>query len=96
MTFGKRPKNDAADTEAICEAAPRPTMRLVAVKSEDKQPTAMIFKVRILFVRQKSRATNTLRDHLAEFCIIGPKRTDHLGGLIRDVEASDTCLLKLF
>ena len=31
--FVKRHKNDAAD-EAICEAAQRPTMRFVAVKSD--------------------------------------------------------------
>jgi transposase len=31
--FVKRQKNDAADAEAICEAARRPTMRFVAVKS---------------------------------------------------------------
>ena len=33
--FVKRQKNDAADAEAICEAAQRPTMRFVMVKSED-------------------------------------------------------------
>jgi transposase len=32
--FVKRQKNDAADVEAICEAAQRPTMRFVAPKSE--------------------------------------------------------------
>ena len=35
--FVKRQKNDAADAEAIAEAASRPTMRFVAVKSEEKQ-----------------------------------------------------------
>src|SRR3712207_9138548 len=35
--FVKRQKNDMADAEAICEAAQRPTMRYVAVKSEAKQ-----------------------------------------------------------
>lgn len=35
--FVKRQKNDMADAEAICEAAQRPTMRFVAVKSEAKQ-----------------------------------------------------------
>ena len=39
--FVKRQKNDAADAEAICEAAQRPTMRFVAVKSEDKQSSAI-------------------------------------------------------
>jgi hypothetical protein len=33
--FVKRQKNDEADAEAICEAAQRPTMRFVAVKSEE-------------------------------------------------------------
>ena len=32
--FVKRQKNDAIDAEAICEAAQRPNMRFVAVKSE--------------------------------------------------------------
>ena len=35
--FVKRQKNDAADAEAICEAAQRPTMRFVPVKSERTQ-----------------------------------------------------------
>src|SRR5690606_40533846 len=35
--FIKRQKNDAADAEAICEAAQRPNMRFVPVKSEETQ-----------------------------------------------------------
>jgi transposase len=35
--FVKRQKNDAADAEAICEAAQRPTMRFVAPKSAEAQ-----------------------------------------------------------
>ena len=31
--FVKRNKTDSADAEAICEAAGRPTMRFVAIKS---------------------------------------------------------------
>ena len=34
--YVKRQKNDAADAEAICEAASRPTMHFVAVKSEER------------------------------------------------------------
>jgi len=33
--FVKRQKNDAADAEAICEAAQRPSMRFVPVKDEE-------------------------------------------------------------
>lgn len=41
--FVKRQNNDAADAEAICEAAQRPTMRFVAVKSEAQQATSFCF-----------------------------------------------------
>ena len=44
--FVKRQKNDAADAEAVCEAAQRPTMRFVAVKSEAKQASAIVFRTR--------------------------------------------------
>ena len=51
--FVKRQKNDAADAEAICEAALRPTMRFVAVKSEESQAAAIVFRTRDLLVRQR-------------------------------------------
>src|SRR4030088_3812738 len=35
--YVKRQKNDMADAEAICEAAQRPTMRFVPVKSAEQQ-----------------------------------------------------------
>ncbi|MFA9562759.1 MAG: IS110 family transposase [Nitrospirota bacterium] len=92
--FVKRQKNDAADAEAICEAAQRPTMRFVAVKSEDKQSSAMIFKTRDLLVRQKTRTINALRAHLAEFGVIAPKGPAHLGRLVSQVRAPETGLLE--
>ena len=53
--FVKRQKNDAADAEAICEAAQRPTMRFVAVKGEEQQARAMLFHTRDLLVRQRTQ-----------------------------------------
>jgi transposase len=53
--FMKRQKSDAADVEAIAEAATRPTMRLVAVKTEEQQARAMAFRTRDLFVRQRTQ-----------------------------------------
>lgn len=38
----KRPKNDAADAEAICEAAMRPTTRFLPMKSTETQGAAMM------------------------------------------------------
>ena len=59
--FVKRQKNDAADAEAISEAALRPTMRFVAVKTEEKQAMGMAFRTRDLFVRQRTQTINALR-----------------------------------
>jgi transposase len=41
--FVKRQKNDAADAEAICEAAQRPSMRFVAVRDEAQQTSGVVF-----------------------------------------------------
>ena len=65
--FVKRQKNDAADAEAICEAAQRPTMRFVLPKSAETQAAAIVFRTRDLLVRQRTQLINALRDHLAEF-----------------------------
>jgi transposase len=65
----KRQKNDAADAEAICEAAPRPTRRFVAPKSEQTQAAALVFRARDLLVKQRTQTINALRGHLAEFGI---------------------------
>ncbi|MGY4420669.1 transposase [Bradyrhizobium sp. JR6.1] len=45
--FVKRQKNDAIDAEAICEAAQRPSMRFVAVKSKQQQAAGLRTQVRI-------------------------------------------------
>ena len=90
--FVKRQKNDAADAEAISEAASRPTMRFVAVKGEDQQAACMVFKTRDLFVRQKTQLANALRGHLAEFGVIAPKGIVHLKRLAVVIE-EDTGLL---
>ena len=63
--FVKWQKNDMADAEAIAEAAARPTMRFVAVKSEVQQATAMAYRARGLLVRQTPQTINALRAHLA-------------------------------
>ena len=52
--FIKRQKNDAADAEAICEAAQRPSMRFVPVKTEEQQANGIVFRARDLLVRQRT------------------------------------------
>ncbi len=51
--FLKRHRNDAADAEAIAEAALQPTVRFVAVRSEEQPPLAVLFRTRQLFVAQR-------------------------------------------
>lgn len=80
--FVKRQKNDAADAEAICEALQRPTMRFVAVKSEEQQAAAIAFKARELLVRQRTQTINALRGHLGEFGLVVAKGPSHIERLI--------------
>jgi transposase len=84
--FVKRQKNDAADAEAICEAAQRPTMRFVAPKSEQAQAAAIVFRARDLLVRQRTQIINALRGHLAEFGLIVAKGPAHVPHLLQAVE----------
>jgi transposase len=84
--FVKRQKNDAADAAAICEAAQRPTMRFVAVKSEETQAAAVVFRTRDLLVRQRTQTINALRGHLAEFGVIAARGLFHVSRLVAVVE----------
>ncbi|MGB3408197.1 MAG: IS110 family transposase [Jannaschia sp.] len=90
--FVKRQKNDAADAEAICEAAQRPTMRFVPVKSEETQGAAMVFRIRELLIRQRTQAINALRGHLGEFGQVVPQGAANASKLIAIVEDSDSGL----
>ena len=78
--YVKRQKNDRADAEAICEAVQRPSMRFVAVKSEEQQSTLAIHRVRETLVAQK--LINALRAHLAEFGIVAPQGAGKVSQLI--------------
>src|SRR5271156_1674201 len=90
--FVKRQKNDMADAEAVTEAAVRPTMRFVAVKSAEKQASGMVFKTRDLLVRQRTQTINALRGHLTEHGIIAPQGVFHVGRLAAEVENTNSRL----
>ncbi len=74
--FVKRHKNDAVDAEAICEAAQRPTMRFVAVKSEEQQASALIFRT-ATFWSGSDPLINAVRGHLTEYGWVAPKAVPH-------------------
>lgn len=79
--FVKRHKNDAVDAEAICEAAQRPNMRFVGIKSEVQQASALVFRTRDLLVRQRTQLINAIRGHLAEYGWVAPKGPSHVAVL---------------
>ena len=53
--FVKRQKNDTADAEAISEAAERPTMHFVAVKTGAQQAQGMLFRTVICWCASARR-----------------------------------------
>ena len=87
--FVKRHKNDAADAEAITEAAQRPTMHFVEVKTEAQQAQAMLFHTRDLLVRQRTQTINALRGHLAEHGVVAPQGRARIGQLAAALEDAD-------
>ena len=88
--FVKRHKNDAA--EAVCEAASRPGMRFVAVKSAEQQGEAMLFRTRDLLIRQRTRTVNALRGHLAEHGVVAPQGIANVARLAAAVDDPETRL----
>lgn len=88
--FVKRNKNDRNDAEAIGEAASRPTMRTVPVKTVDEQAATIIVKHRELLVGQRTAAINALRGHAAEFGLIAAKGTANVEALLATLAAEPT------
>jgi transposase len=68
--FVKTNKNDRNDAEAIVEAASRPAMRFVTVKSVEQQDVQAAHRVRELLVHQRTAVINQARGILAERGIV--------------------------
>jgi len=86
--YVKRQKNDAADAEAICEAATRPNMRFVPTKTVEQQSCLVLHRTRHLLMRQQNSVINAIRAHLAEFGIVAPVGRNGVEQLLRVVADS--------
>lgn len=64
--FVKTNKTDAADAEAIAEAAVRPNMRFVPVKERWQQDVLVLHRSRSLLIGQRVAISNAIRGFLAE------------------------------
>jgi len=71
--FVKTNKSDAADAEAIWEAAQRPGMRFVAVKSEEQQAVLGLQRIRAQCVKMRTMQAHQVRGLLYEFGIVVPR-----------------------
>jgi transposase len=68
--FEKINKNDWNDAAAICEAAQRPTMRLVAVKSIEQEDVLALHRVRERLVAQRTALVSQIRGLLQEYGVV--------------------------
>jgi transposase len=71
--FVKTNKTDAADAEAIWEAAQRPGMRFVALKSEEQQAVLSLHRMRAQLVKIRAMQAYQVRSLLYEFGVVAPK-----------------------
>jgi transposase len=71
--YVKAQKNDDRDAEAIAEAATRPTMRFVALKSEEQLDMQTLHRVRDRAVGDRTSLMNQLRAVLFERGVIVPQ-----------------------
>lgn len=72
MPFVKGSKNDAVDAEAIHEAALRPTMRFVPVKTTEQQDLQMLHRTRDRLITQRTGLINHIRGLLGEYGVVIP------------------------
>ena len=76
--YVKGNKNDANDAEAICEAAGRPNMRFVAIKTVAQQELQAVHRIRSELVKQRTAKDNQVRGLLAEYGVVVGKRVEAL------------------
>jgi transposase len=82
---GKGGKNDAADAAAICEAASRPSMRFVPIKSCEQQGVMSLHRVREGLKEERTACVNRIRGVLAEFGLVFGKSPKVLRAVLTDV-----------
>jgi transposase len=91
--YVKAHKNDDRDAEAIAEAATRPTMRFVALKSPEQLDTQTLHRARDRLVGERTALMNQLRAILLERGIVVPQGVFQLSQRVRAVLDEDCATL---
>jgi transposase len=86
--YVKAQKNDDRDAEAIAEAATRPTMRFVELKSEEQLDLQSLHRVRSRLVTARTALLNQLRAILLERGHVIPKGRRALEQTLAEIVAS--------
>jgi transposase len=71
--YVKGNKNDFIDADAIAEAAPRPSMRFVAVKTEAAQLMSAVHRVRQGYIKERTACMSRIGALLLEFGVSLPR-----------------------
>ena len=82
---GASGKNDANDAAAICEAASRPTMRFIPVKSIEQQSMLCVHRLREGIKEDRTACINRIRGLLAEFGLVFAQGASELQAVLSDV-----------
>ncbi len=82
---GKGGKNDATDAAAICEAASRPSMRFVPIKTCEQQGVMSLHRVREGLKEERTACINQIRGVLTEFGLVFGKSPKILRAVLTDV-----------
>lgn len=82
---GKSGKNDANDAAAICEAAGRPHMHFVPIKTVEQQSLLCVHRLREGFKAERTACINRIRGLLAEFGLVFPQKPQALRLALPDV-----------
>lgn len=83
--MGASGKNDANDAAAICEAASRPTMRFIPVKSIDQQSMLCVHRLREGIRQDRTACINRIRGLLAEYGLLFPQSLRELQAVLGEV-----------
>ena len=90
----KGKKNDAADAAALCEAASRPDIKFVPMKTTEQQAILALHSARSLLVKQQTMLANAMRGLATEFGLTVPKGISKLEELTVLVDTDETFPVK--